>query len=245
MPEQLQKDKPFNFYIDDDDHNWYYDQMGSGFLSNFGNGYDITSNIFTLRTIASKLVFTVNPPDVIHQNNAISPVITLEAQDNAGIIDTDFNGTVSLSNSFGLAMDNYIVSIVNGVATFPDLQFSQTGGPITLTTSNANGLDDATSTETTVAILNVLFSDNFEDAIQSESDWTVSGTSDIWAVGSQTNDSWGPPTGHSSNGVYGTILNSKYKNDVDAYLESPIIDLAGSSDPKVKFWMDMESEASN
>ncbi|MDF1549800.1 MAG: hypothetical protein P1P88_18375, partial [Bacteroidales bacterium] len=237
--------KTMQFYIDDNNHGWFYDQMGSGLLSNFGNASDIKSNVFTYTITASQLAFTVNPANTIHQNNEISPVVTVEAQDGAGNKDANFNGTVSLSNSGGLSMTNNTASIVNGVATFTNLQFSQTGGPITLSTSNTHGLTDGTSTETTVAILNVLFSDDFEDATQSQLDWTVSGTTNVWQVGDQTNDAWGPPSGHSANGVYGTYLNAGYNNNVSAYLESPIIDLAGSSDPKVKFWMDMESQVDN
>lgn len=229
------------FYIDDDNHGWYHDQLGSGFLSNFGNTNDITSNIFTFEVVATQLVFTINPPSVIHQSNNISPTIKVEAQDDDGNTDNSFNGNVSITNSGNLLMSNSSISIVNGVASFSSLQFVQTGGPITLSTSNAHGLTNATSTETTVAILKVIYKDDFENTTQSQIDWTVTGSiGNVWQIG-DVDGSRGPSTGHSGNSVYATSLNARYPNNSNEQLVSPIINLSGSSDPIVKFWMDFEA----
>ena len=82
------------------------------------------------------------------------------------------------------------------------------------------------------------YSQNFD----ADDCWTTSGTSGVWARGDQTNDSYGPPSGHSGNTVFGTNLNTTYPISVDAYLVTPIFDLSTAVNPKISFWMDMESE---
>lgn len=85
------------------------------------------------------------------------------------------------------------------------------------------------------------YSQNFD----AEDDWFALGTHGLWEIGDQTNGTYGPSSGHSGNTVAGTILNADH-NSHDAYslLSSPVIDLTGSTTPKLNFWMTMEAETS-
>jgi hypothetical protein len=85
------------------------------------------------------------------------------------------------------------------------------------------------------------YSTNFDTS----ADWTING--DVgWECGNQTNDAFGPPSGHSGNSVCGTSLNANYStNNADMYLESPPITLTGAVIPKATFWLDNEIELSS
>ena len=103
----------------------------------------------------------------------------------------------------------------------------------------SNGVtNDATTDPETKS---VPYSQNFD----TQDSWYTSGDdADVWERGDQTNDGFGPPSGHSDNSVYGTKLNANYgEDDVQAFLNSPYIDLAGTTAPELRFWMDMESES--
>ncbi|MFT6632496.1 MAG: hypothetical protein ACJAS4_002460 [Bacteriovoracaceae bacterium] len=101
------------------------------------------------------------------------------------------------------------------------------------TTSNS-----ATVNFTLIPVDDPYYITNFDDA----TDWTISGALS-WECGDQTNDSFGPPSGHSGNTVCGTVLNGDYTvtNSI-AYIESPIITLTDAISPRVSFWMDNEIE---
>lgn len=85
------------------------------------------------------------------------------------------------------------------------------------------------------------YSTTFDDV----TDWAVSGNlpQRLWQVGDQNNTSYGPPSGHSGQICAGTRLNDNYGVDnAIEYLISPEISLSGASNPRLSFWMDMESE---
>ena len=81
------------------------------------------------------------------------------------------------------------------------------------------------------------YSTNFDNC----TGWSVSGAAG-WECGDQTDDNFGPPSGHSGNSVYGTKLNANYDYySSSSFLDSPVVTLPETAKkPLVKFWMDLE-----
>lgn len=73
--------------------------------------------------------------------------------------------------------------------------------------------------------------------------WVPSGAPS-WECGDQTDDAFGPPSGHSGTSVFGTRLNANYDYySQHAYLDSPVVAIgAGARRPTLRFWMDLENE---
>ncbi len=116
------------------------------------------------------------------------------------------------------------------------------GGPLYLSSSSspsANPLTGNATTTSTTADKTLPYTQNFD----SDDGWTY-GAGGTWARGDQTDDAYGPPSGHSGNTVAGTNLNANYSNSVDDYLVTPTFDLSSTNGPVIDFWMDMESESS-
>ncbi len=115
------------------------------------------------------------------------------------------------------------------------------GGPLYLCSSSTPSAAPLTGNATTGAASadeTLPYTQNFD----TNDGWTY-GAGGTWERGNQTNDAFGPPSGHSGNTVAGTNLNANYGTSIDDYLVSPSFDLSGTSGPVVDFWMDMESEA--
>ncbi len=226
----------FRFYIDVSDHGWTADYSGSLLASNFG-GADIVSNTFTITYTPTHLMFTTQPLSLVHENVTFSPPIEVSVTDIAGNVDTWDNSTViTLSNIEGVGMSNVTATVSNGVATFTNLTFTETGGPFELYANSAPAYTQAISSNITVAIKAILFTDDFE----TDKGWTVSG--DQWQRGNQTRGNRGPASPYSGTNCYGTRLDARYGNNKDDYLTSPIFDLTDTNDPQITFWMDMESQ---
>jgi len=116
-----------------------------------------------------------------------------------------------------------------------------TGGPLYLcssSTPSAAPLSGNATTGSASADRTLPYTQNFD----SDDSWTY-GAGGVWERGDQTNDTYGPPSGHSGNTVAGTNLNADYSSSVDDYLVTPSFDLSSTSGPIVDFWMDMESES--
>ena len=115
------------------------------------------------------------------------------------------------------------------------------GGPLYLcssSTPSAAPLSGNATTGSASADETLPYSQNFD----TNDGWTY-GAGGTWARGNQTNDTYGPPSGHSGNTVAGTNLNAEYGINIDDYLVTPTFDLSGTNGPVVDFWMDMESES--
>jgi hypothetical protein len=137
-----------SFMIDGDNHGFTTDPAGSGFTSSFSGG-DIVSNDFTVDVQASELAF-VQQPQNSDSNVPMASDVSVEARDIHGNIDTDFNGSVSLSSSGTMTGDPLSVSAVAGTATWrssePAEQIVHTAGGTGLAlTASATGLTDGTS----------------------------------------------------------------------------------------------------
>jgi hypothetical protein len=137
-----------SFMIDGDNHGFTTDPAGSGFTSSFSGG-DIVSNDFTVDVQASELAF-VQQPQNSDSNVPMASDVSVEARDIHGNIDTDFNGSVSLSSSGTMTGNPLSVSAVAGTATWrssePAEQIVHTAGGTGLAlTASATGLTDGTS----------------------------------------------------------------------------------------------------
>ena len=72
----------------------------------------------------------------------------------------------------------------------------------------------------------------------------------IWVIGDQTDDNFGPPSGHTDNSVAGTVLNGNYpvtgtgspaSRVRTGELNTPWFTMQAGSKPVVNFWMDIET----
>jgi hypothetical protein len=138
-----------------------------------------------------------------------------------------YSGANTTFNATGLSMNT----------TYYFYVFSQnfecSGGPLYLTTGPLSG------NTSTLAGTPFPYSHNFD----TQDNWAVGGTADIWQRGDQTDGAFGPTSGHSGYTVYGTVLNNNYNvASIAAYLYTPIFDMSGAVAPRLSFWMDMESE---
>jgi len=116
------------------------------------------------------------------------------------------------------------------------------GGPLYLcssSTPSAAPLSGNATTGVASADETLPYSQNFD----TNDGWTY-GAGGTWARGNQTDDAYGPPSGHSGNTVAGTNLNANYASSIDDYLVTPSFNLSGTNGPIIDFWMDMESESS-
>ncbi len=132
------------FTVTRTDHGFTADNSGSTFASDFGAA--VTSNTMTITVAATKLNFSTQPPASTPVNTNFGAAI--EAVDANGNRDLDAaasvtmgeDGAGSLSSAAGLTQ-----SLVSGLYSWTDLQYSQAGTGIHLTTTNTGGLTDATS----------------------------------------------------------------------------------------------------
>jgi len=237
--DQSQAGKTFGFYVNATTPYFAADYTGSQFANTFSGG-NIVSNVFTISFTATKLSFSVQPPPLAYVNEIVNPIVNIAITDDAGNIATSVNtGTITLSNTDGISATGTSATISNGVAIFSSLTFTLTGGPFSLQTNNTSGYSDISSDYMTIAVPAILFEDNFT----SDKGWTNSGTA-LWQRGAQNNTTFGPASDHTTSNTdnlcYGTKLNNNYASAGDAYLISPVFDLAGTFNAIVQFWMDME-----
>ncbi len=227
----------FHCYFNPIEHGWTADYSGSGFAANFG-GTSFSSEVFTVSYTPTHLMFITQPISHVHMNNVLAPSVQVAVADVAGNIDTQDNTTeIKLSNIESVGMSGVTARVVNGVATFQNLLFTDTGGPFELYAKTNVGYEQAISSNITVTIKASLFFDDFER----DRGWVVRNNF-VWERGRQFYDDSGPRYAYSGFRCYGTVLNGAYGNNVDAYLTSPTFDLSATTSPQITFWMDMESQ---
>jgi len=105
------------------------------------------------------------------------------------------------------------------------------------TVTEASSGIDASSVDAAAAV--PFYASGFDEC----AGWFASGAPS-WECGSQTDDAFGPPSGHSGHTVFGTRLNANYDYySQHAYLESPEVTIPdGVRRPTLRFWMDLENE---
>ena len=220
------------FIIDYDAHGFASDYAGSVFATTFGAA-DIDGNAMTIDVTATKITYTTEPSTSVYINTNLDtpPVITAyDANDN---IDLGFTETVTLSNSGLIAMTGNSVSAVAGVADFATLQFTEPGGPLSLTASSGS-LTDAVSVGT-ITINNapvVVWSEDFEGDVSA------------WAFGTtgQTNK-WEHGTAEANGGTQSAYTSNDggttaaYTNGTssESWL-SVDVDLSSYSEALLSFW---------
>src|SRR5512135_3671442 len=103
--------------------------------------------------VASRLAFTVQP-SAATAGVAITPGIQVTAYDDAGVVVTSFNGTITIAlaaNPTGATLQGTLTrGAVGGVATFSDLRLNRTGTGYTFVASSG-ALTTATSGGFTIA----------------------------------------------------------------------------------------------
>ena len=103
------------------------------FTDGAGGAYDFSATPydgpdFTSNVVATHLVFTTEPGSSVSGVSMTQPVVT--AEDDSGLTDTDFTGSVmlSVSSGEGTLSGSTCVSAVDGVATFTDVVYHVTTG---------------------------------------------------------------------------------------------------------------------
>ena len=141
------------FTVSQTSHGFTADATGSTFATDFGA--PVTGNTMTVAVTATKLLFTTAPSTTAcpNTNLAIAPVV--KALDANGAVDADFGGQITLTNSGAIGMTGYQLSASSGVATFTNLQFTETGS-VTLSTTNISGLtNDGPTASIVISVGNV------------------------------------------------------------------------------------------
>lgn len=161
-----------SFMVDADNHGFTADATGSEFATTFTLG-DFNSANFTLSVTATKLLFTTAPSTTACPNTNLSTPPVVTAKDANNNTDTGFTGQVTLTNSGNLVMTGYqITNATDGVATFTNLQFTETGN-VTLSTTNSSGLTNAGPTDAiTISVSNVSGTGATNGNAQSVLSWT-------------------------------------------------------------------------
>jgi hypothetical protein len=86
------------------------------------------------------------------------------------------------------------------------------------------------------------YSITFESNDGAADGWARSGlNATLWQHGTPTN---GPTSAHSGTKCFGTDLTADYPPDAEAFLETPVLNLAGATAPRITFHHHMDSESS-
>jgi hypothetical protein len=138
---------------------------------------------------ATKLTFLVEPEQLVSLNRNLLPNIQVAATDANGNVDINYSGTIILSNSGGLSMTGTSKSTSFGIATFSSTQFTQVGGPVTIsTTHTGSGSISNATTAVSVTVQNnlseVVYFENFDNS--GTNGWTSGSNygSSSWEIGS-------------------------------------------------------------
>ncbi len=100
--------------------------VGDDFVSGLISGGSVSSGAIAINIETTSLSFNIEPSAYGTVNVALSTVPVVVGVDVNGNIDTDFTGTVTLTNSENLGM-TYIAGVTNGLVTFNDLLFTASG----------------------------------------------------------------------------------------------------------------------
>lgn len=213
---------------------------------------------------ATQLSFMVEPQQLVSANRDLLPYVKVAATDANGNIDTDYSGSISITNTGGLLMSGNAENTVGGMATFNDCRFTETGGPVKLQTSHSgsNSISNVTSDVSVTiesSLDNAVFFDNFDNS--GITGWTHGANygSDAWEIGvpnggqgySDVNRRYignsDPTTDNSSdntiNNVYGQGLSSRSRtegvaahyNASEDWLMTPAIDLSSYYNTQLSF----------
>lgn len=214
---------------------------------------------------ATTLSFLTEPAPLVAPNRILLPIIHVAATDANGNTDTDFTNQISLSNSGNLSMTGTAVSAIKGIAAFNNIQFTQTGGPVSLTATHngSTGIGTATTqVQITIAnsLLNTAYTENFDGTLSGWTSGALRG-SNSWKSGSPRGGrgfsdvspkgyvgSADPTTDHSTdntfNYVYGQGLSnssttqgvSGHFNNSNEWVMSPAINLSNYYNTQLTFW---------
>ena len=183
-----------------------------------------------LTPIVSSIAAPAGTEDLPH-------IITLNYSDPENRLAT----SCSVSNLSNLTETTPCSCDINGICTVGVTGLPDYNGSASFSYSVLVGSTSSNSANVNFSLTPVddpYYITNFDDA----TDWNISGALS-WECGDQTNDSFGPPSGHSGNTVCGTVLNANYTvTNSTAYLDSPLITLTDAVSPRVSFWMDNEIE---
>jgi len=102
-------------------------------LSKIGNGYTLNATSSGLSSsatpafdVSDQLAVTTQPPASVTAGSPFGLIVS--AEDGLGNVDTNFTGSVTVSDSYGYPVGGTVtVSAVNGVATFSGLTVNQSG----------------------------------------------------------------------------------------------------------------------
>ncbi len=136
-----------SFKVDADDHGFTADSSGSTFADTFSGG-DFNSNDFTLEVTGTEMRFTQQPTDVAALDT-MAPAVTVAYTDENGNVDIDVDGlgaTATLSAT-GATLSGSTTTAgtpVQGIMTFNDISFTTAGTGVTLTVTDAYGIDNDT-----------------------------------------------------------------------------------------------------
>ncbi len=97
--------------------------LGDDFIKN----QLVSSGSVAIDVVATKLIFSQQPPEHGTQGELLSTTVEVAGADVNGNMSTDYSGTVTLSNTASLAMTGNSESTVGGIATFSSLIFTETG----------------------------------------------------------------------------------------------------------------------
>ncbi len=140
------------FTVSPTGHGFTSDASGSSFATDFGAA--VTSNTVTVRATATQLVFTTQPSSTVCPSTNLATAPVVKAVDANGTVDLDYTSQITLTNSGALGMTGNQVSAVQGVASFTNLQFTQSGA-VTLNATAVGLPDSSASNSVTISLANV------------------------------------------------------------------------------------------
>jgi hypothetical protein len=123
------------FLIDADAHGFSADTSGSELATTINGGTDITGNSHTIAVTATALTFGQQPSDT-WQNTAMSPSVTVSANDANSNRDTDYITDISITSTGTLSSTPIDATPVSGLATFATLTHTSTGSGLQLTAAS-------------------------------------------------------------------------------------------------------------
>ncbi|MCU4156226.1 T9SS type A sorting domain-containing protein [Carboxylicivirga sp. A043] len=123
----------FEFRLDVNDMVVY---DGSGFKDDLTQMVESGDAKNALRIIATQLQFTQQPSAYASVDQALATQPVVAGTDENGNVDTDYTGTIVITNSGGIAMTYSDPGVASGEAIYTDLTFTASGGPVTLTATD-------------------------------------------------------------------------------------------------------------
>ncbi len=132
----------FDFALESNDIVTSY---GDDFISD----QEVSSGAVAIDVEATAIKYTTDPSKYGTVDEVLSSVPVVAGVDENENVDTDFSGTVSISNSETIGMSIYSADATNGYATFTDLSFDA-AGTVTLTASCSDFTKTIESTSITI-----------------------------------------------------------------------------------------------